>query len=91
MTVNEPALICEGGYGSGDFAPFVASQGIGNYLCAHHILLAHARTYHLYKNEYASFGGEIGISLDSDFSWPKNPSKVDDIEAANRRFQFHVS
>lgn len=92
VTINEPAMVCEDGYGTGFFAPFIPSQGIGNYLCAHHILLAHARAYHLYKSEYASNGGgEIGMSIDTDFSWPKNASNIEDIEAANRRFQFHVS
>lgn len=79
--------MCELGYGFGHHAPLINSSGIGNYLCGHHALLAHARAYHLFKNEYQSENGLIGISLNSDFNWPKNS---DDMVAVERRFQFKV-
>lgn len=52
ITINEPKQICEFGYGLGEFAPGVNSDGLGSYLCAKNLLKAHARAYHLYKNNY---------------------------------------
>ncbi|KOB77571.1 Uncharacterized protein OBRU01_03797, partial [Operophtera brumata] len=40
------------GYGSDYFVPRLQSNGVGDYLCVHYILLAHARAYHLYDKRY---------------------------------------
>lgn len=47
-TFNEPKQICNFGYGSGRFAPGIESSGIGDYICTHNLLKAHAEVYHLY-------------------------------------------
>lgn len=54
ITINEPNSICRNGYGAGAGAPAVESNGIGEYLCGHHLLKAHASVYHLFNNEYRS-------------------------------------
>lgn len=51
-TFNEPDVLCLYGYESGIFAPGVKAPGIGNYLCAHNILKAHSRVYHLYRTQF---------------------------------------
>lgn len=51
-TINEPFSICYHGYGELQKAPAINSTGIGEYLCMHNVLKAHARVYHLYDNEY---------------------------------------
>lgn len=53
ITFNEPTLICRHGYG-GSMAPSLESSGIAHYQCAHNLLIAHAKAYHLYNEEYRS-------------------------------------
>lgn len=50
ITMNEPWCICALGYGSGAHAPGRSgAPGTEPYLAAHHVLLAHARAYRVYK------------------------------------------
>lgn len=51
-TFNEPYSICNYGYGDTTLAPALASRGLGEYQCAHNLLKAHARVYHLYNNTF---------------------------------------
>lgn len=48
MTFNEIQQICHEGYGNGEKAPAINSSGIGDYLCGHTVIKAHAKTYRLY-------------------------------------------
>lgn len=48
LTINEPKLICQSGYGSNGHAPGINSKGIGEYACSYNILLAHAKAYRIY-------------------------------------------
>lgn len=56
ITINEPISFCLMGYGEGLlgelFAPLVNSSGIGEYLCGHNVLKAHARAWHIYNKEF---------------------------------------
>lgn len=71
ITFNEPFNFCVQGYGIGIVAPLVKGMGVDEYLCAHHMLQAHASAYHLYKAEYVGKQkGEIGISLNTDHFYP---------------------
>lgn len=80
ITFNEPFDVCTAGYGSGTTAPLIRSSGVGDYLCAHYLLQAHAAAYHLYKDVYANDQrGMIGIALDGRFYYPKDPSVGDDV------------
>nr|CAH7737288.1 unnamed protein product [Callosobruchus chinensis] len=51
-TINEPKQICHAGYGIGIGAPGITSGGVGEYLCAKYVLLAHASAYHVYDKEF---------------------------------------
>lgn len=65
---------------TGSSAPLIKSPGVGEYLCGHHLLLAHAAAYHLYKDNYANDQrGMIGITLDGRFYYPQDSSVGDDI------------
>lgn len=89
-TFNEAALFCTSGFSAGH-APRLWSPGVGEYLCSHHVLLSHARAYHLYhKQYYAQFKGKIGIALNSGHAWPRDPNSRLDVEAAERSNQFQV-
>lgn len=59
------------GYGYASKAPAIFSPGVGDYLCAHHALLANAAVYHMYKEKYfARQRGQVGICLTSGFNYP---------------------
>lgn len=75
VTINEPFNFCTCGYGDATWAPGIKSRGVGEYLCVHHLILANAAAYHLYKEKfYSKQNGSIGIVLDSRFYFPKNES-----------------
>lgn len=51
VTVNEPKHICHDGYGIGSKAPAIVSAQ-AEFLCSHHVLLGHARAYHIYNDTF---------------------------------------
>lgn len=53
LTFNEPYETCISGYGSGNNAPDLPLEGVGDYLCGHTVLRAHAAAYRLYRQKYA--------------------------------------
>lgn len=52
LTFNEPLVFCQQGYGADGKAPVLNMSGVGEYLCAHTVLKAHAKVYHLYDEVY---------------------------------------
>ena len=91
MTFNEPKQTCQYGYGYGLFSPGYASDGIGSYLCAHTIIKAHAKAYHIYDKEFRSQqNGRISFVIDTPWYEPGSDSDQDK-EAAERKLQFSVS
>ncbi|KAG6439575.1 hypothetical protein O3G_MSEX000890, partial [Manduca sexta] len=52
ITFNEPREICYEGYGATGLAPILNATGVGTYICAKNLAIAHAKAYHLYNNEY---------------------------------------
>ncbi|CAG9784227.1 unnamed protein product [Diatraea saccharalis] len=88
ITINEPYDLCAPGYGDGFAAPMVVSKGIGEYMCAKNLLIAHSKAYHIYDKEFRyKTKGIIGISLSA--KWHE-PESEDDTEIADhmRQFQF---
>jgi beta-glucosidase len=51
ITINEPAIICELSYSS-FFAPGFTDIDVGRYLCNKYVLLAHAKAWRIYDQEY---------------------------------------
>lgn len=71
------------GYSTGTSPPLITLRGTGEYLCAHHVLMAHAGAYHVYKNHFKNDQrGMVGITLDSRFYFPKNPTDGDIVDRA---------
>ncbi|KAH0549513.1 hypothetical protein KQX54_009903 [Cotesia glomerata] len=63
ITIAEPSVMCYFSY-NGDFAPGFNQSGIGDYLCGHHALIAHAKTYRMCHQEFRQQqNGYIGIEL----------------------------
>lgn len=57
--MNEPHMFCRYGAGHSRMGSPPAKPGYSEYLCGHHVLLAHAKAYRLYKRDFAaSQGGE---------------------------------
>lgn len=52
LTFNEPKQICLYGYGYGWIAPRVQNRGIGEYICTHNLVKAHAKAWHIYDQEF---------------------------------------
>ncbi|CAH0721269.1 unnamed protein product, partial [Brenthis ino] len=64
ITFNEPREICYEGYGWSTKAPILNATGVGTYYCAKSLVLAHARAYHAYVNDFKrSQGGVCGITI----------------------------
>lgn len=64
VTFNEPMQTCLEGYGNTYRAPALNRHGIAEYLCAHNLLKAHAKVYHLYNRQYRPlYGGKRFIGI----------------------------
>ncbi|XP_034510379.1 lactase-phlorizin hydrolase isoform X2 [Ailuropoda melanoleuca] len=90
ITLNEPFVIANQGYGYGTSAPGISFRpGTAPYIVGHNLIKAHAEAWHLYNDVYrASQGGVISITISSDWAEPRDPSNQEDVEAARRYVQF---
>lgn len=87
ITFNEPYHACTEGYGRGIRAPLVKADGVGEYLCNHNKLKAHATVYHLYrKHYYDKYKGKIGVAISARFPY----SATNDTATVERALQFQV-
>lgn len=87
ITFNQPRMFCCDGYGSPTDAPGIDFHGIGEYLCGHNLLKAHAVVYHLYKDKFhEKFHGQVGISLFSFFYY----SHTNNADLLDYAMQFSV-
>ena len=99
LTFNEPMTVALNGYDSGTHAPGRCSDrskcksgdsSTEPYVVAHNMLNAHAAAVQLYRDKYQTFqGGEIGITLNSDFAYPFSDSS-EDVDASQRNLEFQA-
>nr|DBA19707.1 TPA: hypothetical protein GDO54_015494 [Pyxicephalus adspersus] len=91
ITLNEPYIIANLGYGYGTAAPGVNTRpGQAPYIAGHNLIKAQAEVWHLYNSTYrAKQGGLISITINSDWAEPRNPYKQEDVEAARRYMAFY--
>ncbi|XP_052759311.1 myrosinase 1-like [Galleria mellonella] len=63
ITINEPVMICDLGYGLGKHAPMLMTPNdIGSYMCNKNLLIAHAKVYRLYDEKFRpKYHGMISI------------------------------
>lgn len=91
ITMNEPREVCYQGYGLNSMAPRLDFPGVGEYLCAKNLLVAHAKAYHIYNNEFKPRqNGEIGITISAGWFEADSDSAAD-ILAAEEANQFEVT
>ncbi|CAM8919480.1 unnamed protein product [Rhodiola kirilowii] len=99
ITINEPLIIAQYGYETGQTPPGRCSQPLGScpagnsstepYIASHNLLLAHTAATNLYKQKFQAVqGGEIGITLVGQYYEPYSNSPKD-IEAAKRAIDFN--
>ncbi|KAL1513877.1 hypothetical protein ABEB36_003219 [Hypothenemus hampei] len=88
ITLNEPQSTCHGGYAEGGIAPGYKHIGEGLYQCAYVHLLAHAKAFHIYDQEFRKEQkGRISIVID--FPWAEPASGNDsDLYAAQMERDF---
>ncbi|KAF3770205.1 family 1 glycoside hydrolase [Cryphonectria parasitica EP155] len=101
ITFNEPWCSSILGYSTGYFAPGRCSdrnksaEGDSSrepWLVGHNLLVAHGRAVKVYRDEFkARDGGEIGITLNGDATYPWDPEDPADVEASDRKIEFAIS
>ncbi|KIZ00775.1 hypothetical protein MNEG_7183 [Monoraphidium neglectum] len=89
MTFNEPLMTCDASYGFGNFAPAFKGGHKALYSCAHHVLLAHARTKQLQKGKYSAQRSNVGIALNVEWAEPMTDSAKDKT-AAQRNLDIQL-
>lgn len=101
ITFNEPWCSSILGHSTGYFAPGHTSDrsksAVGDssrepWIVGHNLLLAHGRAVKVYRDEFkAADKGQIGITLNGDYTYPWDPEDPRDVEAANRKIEFAIS
>ena len=101
ITFNEPWCSSILGYSTGYFAPGHTSDrsksAVGDssrepWTVGHNLLVAHGRAVKVYRDEFkARDKGQIGITLNGDYTYPWDPEDPRDVEAANRKIEFAIS
>ncbi|KAM3964801.1 myrosinase 1-like [Aphomia sociella] len=85
ITINEPHIICYLGYGSDQMAPRLNFTGVAEYMCTKNLLLAHAKAYKIYDDEFrATQGGIIGLTLSAQWFEAETKEHTDAAEEANQ-------
>ncbi|XP_020710414.2 myrosinase 1-like [Athalia rosae] len=86
ITINEPKLLCQQAYNSTWKAPGKVFNDMGHFFCVHNILKAHAKTWHMYDQEYrATQNGMIGFTTPVR-GWVQGEGVTE--ETIERAFQF---
>ncbi|RYP61625.1 hypothetical protein DL769_007623 [Monosporascus sp. CRB-8-3] len=101
ITFNEPWCSSILGYSTGYFAPgHTSDRGkspVGDssrepWIVGHNLLVAHGRAVKVYREEFKPKDkGEIGITLNGDYTYPWDPEEPRDVEAADRKIEFAIS
>lgn len=89
ITLNESWVVAILGYGQGVFAPGRISTS-EPYLAAHHLILAHAKAFHVFREKYSHQNGQIGITNNCDWREPLTNSE-EDKAAAERALEFFLA
>ncbi|XP_034741972.1 lactase-phlorizin hydrolase [Etheostoma cragini] len=88
-TFSSPWVVSHAGYGIGEHPPGVKDYVVASYQVTHNMLKSHAEAFHVYNDKYRKTqGGKVGIALNSDWAEPMDPSRPEDIAAADRYLQF---
>ncbi|XP_066245161.1 myrosinase 1-like isoform X2 [Euwallacea similis] len=90
VTLNEPKSTCLIGYGDGNSPPALVLPGDGVYQCAKTQILAHAKAWRIYDEEFRAVqGGKVSLVLDSSWSEPASDFNLDE-SAAEKELDFEL-
>ncbi len=90
LSFNEPHVFCLNDWNYGQKQPFEEPPK-KPYICAHNVVKAHAKAWRIYDDEYRSTQqGKMGITLNCDWSEPKNRSDPEHVLAMDRSVHFRV-
>ncbi|XP_038218665.1 myrosinase 1-like [Zerene cesonia] len=90
-TFNEPVSICGLTYETGYIAPGIYSPGIGSYICAKNLMMAHATSYRIYDKEFrAKYNGKVGI-VNNHVWYAPYSSEYEDLTYLARQLGFIYS
>ncbi|XP_041976042.1 myrosinase 1-like [Aricia agestis] len=88
ITINEGIVICDLTYNFGQFAPQIKEPTFAPFLCNKHVMLAHAKAYRIYDEEFrAKCGGKVSIA--NNLLWVE-PVTPDDLELAELGRQHSI-
>ncbi|XP_076603669.1 lactase/phlorizin hydrolase-like [Chaetodon auriga] len=88
-TFSSPWVVSHAGYGTGEHPPGEKDYVVASYQVTHNILKSHAEAWHIYNDKYRKEqGGKVGIALNSDWAEPVDPSRPEDLAAADHYLQF---
>ncbi|KAI5639819.1 glycosyl hydrolase family 1 domain-containing protein [Phthorimaea operculella] len=77
LTLNEPLVICDLSYSSGQLAPGILEPEMMN-VCTKNLLLAHARAYRIYDEEFRSkYNGQVSLANHALWLEPESDSPKD--------------
>ncbi|XP_057334312.1 myrosinase 1-like [Microplitis mediator] len=88
FTFNEPNFYCMFGY-DGLFPPRVNQSGIASYICGHNALIAHAKTYRMYNEQFQNKQrGTVSLVVALMWFHPENVNDPDEFTAAMQTTDF---
>ncbi|CAL8341383.1 unnamed protein product [Boreogadus saida] len=82
-------VVSHAGYGTGEHPPGIKDYVVASYKATHNMLKSHAEAWHVYNDKHRKAqGGKVCIALNSDWAEPLDPSRPEDVAAAERYLQF---
>ncbi|KAH9637954.1 hypothetical protein HF086_016380 [Spodoptera exigua] len=83
ITINEPLIICDVVYSTAILAPPILSPDIGAHLCSKNVVMAHAKAYRLYDEEFRSkYHGKVSLANHHVWFDPLTPADAELAELA---------
>ncbi|XP_038218657.1 myrosinase 1-like [Zerene cesonia] len=74
LTINEPSILCDYIYNTGKLPPMIYEPMLAPYLCNKNVLLAHAKAWRIYDEEYKPiYKGRVSIANNPVWIEPASP------------------
>jgi lactase-phlorizin hydrolase len=91
LSFNEPHVFCLAEWNYVEHGAFEGPPE-KQYICAHNVVKSHARAWRIYDEEFRGRqGGKMGITLNVDWSEPKDPNDPEHEAAMQRSMHSRVS
>lgn len=87
-TIHEPYVSVQAEATFGEHNAF-QDRPVKPYIAAHNMLKAHTSAYRIYHDEL-KLGGQVGLTLNSEWTEPQNATNPEHVQASDRALQFRV-